>query len=169
MSVTQLPNFVQRYMELLEMHRKMKAVFNANEKKLDEALTEVKPHVQNWLNTIPNGEWSLVINDPAEKDRYGCTGKLAFISKEEQKSLTYQKLNDNLKTFFQQVMHPQMPNVSHDSLMNFANLCSDFCWVNRETVHKQRIRRIYIKDRMKPSKRKRLEMIDNIQFHEKEK
>lgn len=159
---TALPEFVIKYLELLEYRNKMKTSYHQQDEKVQQAADQLKPEVMNWLKLQQRQELDLRFISADEQPRFGKGGKLSFKIREEPKPLSYSRLDQVNRMFFCKVLQQYLPNVniSADTLVNLASVCTDYCWVNREKQIKEDIQRSY-SDR-KRLKRKKVTLTDVI-------
>jgi hypothetical protein len=160
---SRIPDFLLKYLQLLEIHKNMKKSYDEQQTKLLNGIADLEPAVKEWLLGQPNKEFSLGPLTPEERKTLGTSTTLRYVQKEDSKALSYSKLDENHRAFFTNVVSKQLPELPSEILTRISSLCTDYCWWNREKTVKRKIERVSAKASARNLKIQRLEhAIENV-------
>lgn len=123
------PDFVARYLELIEGRRRMRAAFKAQEEQVNKAIEQCEEHAQAWLKQVPKETIPVQTESDEEKRRFGTDGYLQLKRTQDKKSLNPQILTNLLNAFLcarltQLGVNPQVA-------AEVAAQSAQYCWTNR--------------------------------------
>jgi hypothetical protein len=153
----EMPETVHKYLQCVEMRKRMKASFDAQDKHLKEKLSGLQTDVRVWIKNQPRCEIHLQGLSEDDEKQLGSAGKLRLVTHESKRALSQQRLDHLLKHVFGRLVKAALkPEFQTDAkILDLYTLASDYVWKGRETHNVTQLKRVYSKSSGGPEPKRR--------------